>query len=244
MEVKTKTVTLEVKAVGDEGSFEAYGSAFGNIDSYGDVVVKGAFEKTLKERKGKIRLLWQHKSDQPIGIFTEMYEDNNGLVVKGKLFLDVQQGKEAYVLLKGGAIDSMSIGYSTVKEDFDAKDGIRYLKEVKLYEVSLVTFPANEMAVVTSVKSEFESLTEGQRKDVLAYIQQLKNPSLDRSDEPQIKVCADLEEHSEETKADTNKSDEPLDEEVLHSLEKLIIAMKGEKKNKEVKHEYRTQGSN
>jgi HK97 family phage prohead protease len=227
MEVKTKNLTLEVKLVDDTGVFEGHGSAFDVVDSYGDVVVKGAFVKTLAERGRKVKLLWQHEQSEVIGVFDELYEDDFGLRVKGRLALNTQRGREAYELMKMNAIDSMSIGYTTVKDEYDPKAGVRYLKEIKLYEISLVTFPANEQATITRVKSQFDDLTEEQRESVLSFIYTLKQSSLSQTDEPQVENESEvLEEHSTEEEADTKQADEPLDDEIKHSLEKLINAMK------------------
>ncbi len=145
LQVKQETLT-------EEGTFTGYASIFGNKDSYNDIVQKGAFTNSLKDRK--VKLLWQHKSSEVIGVFTEVYEDEKGLFVKGKLFLDVQKGKEAHAILKGGGLDGISIGYRTTKTEYDEENNIKYLKEVELYEASLVTFPANETATVMDVKKE------------------------------------------------------------------------------------------
>lgn len=145
---------VELKQDGDQYTFEGYASTFGNEDRVGDVIEKGAFTMSLAKRKPK--LLWQHKTDEIIGVFDEMREDDRGLYAKGRLFPEVQRGKEAYALLKGGAIDSMSIGFSIPKgsAEYDRERDIRIIKQVDLYETSLVTFPANEMAQVTGVKNE------------------------------------------------------------------------------------------
>ena len=91
--------------------------------------------------------------DEPIGVFENIYEDSHGLFVKGKLLLDVKRAKEAYLLLKSGAINGMSIGYSVVSAQIDDVEGVRIIEDLDLFEVSLVTFPANENATITSVKS-------------------------------------------------------------------------------------------
>ena len=147
---------LEVKAVNPDGFFSGYASVFEEIDSYRDIVKRGAFEKTLADTAAKNRaipILWQHRSDQPVGVYTEMKEDEHGLHVEGQLNLDVQQGREAHSLLKQGALSGISIGYNSVRYETDVKSGIRRLFELKLYEVSLVTFPACDSARVTDVKS-------------------------------------------------------------------------------------------
>jgi len=156
METKHLDCPLSVKMVDEDGSFAGYASIFDVTDSQKDIVLRGAFKRTLAEREGgqSVKLLWQHRMDEPIGVLTEIREDAKGLYVEGKLLLDVQRGWEAYTLLKSGAIDGLSIGYSAVDFDFDGETGIRMLSDVELWEVSLVTFPANSHAGVTAVKAE------------------------------------------------------------------------------------------
>lgn len=154
----TMDFQLEIKSVAEDGSFEGYAAVFGNQDSHGDIVTKGAFKRTLGlwEEKGRqVPILWQHDPEKPIGVTTYMDEDDKGLKIKGQLFLEVQQAREAYALLKGGALGGLSIGYKTVKADWQGKS--RLLREVKLFENSLVTFPSNELATA-SAKSEFKAL--------------------------------------------------------------------------------------
>lgn len=161
MELKHFQYAAEIKAAeGNEGYFEGYGSVFGNVDSYNEVVDKGAFKECLKELMPA--LLWQHRMSEPIGVYLEAKEDEKGLWVRGQLNLDVQQGREAYALLKQGAFSGLSIGFYTLEDYYDEKTRVRHLKKVHLMEVSLVTFPANGKANVTGVKShasvrEFES---------------------------------------------------------------------------------------
>ena len=147
----------------DFGTFEGYGSVFGNKDLGNDVIEKGAFTKSLKSRKPQsVKLLYQHKSDMPIGIFDEIREDEHGLVVKGRLALKTQSGAEAYELLKMGALDGLSIGFraNPEKVSYDKRNNKRIIKEVDLMEVSLVTFPMNPQATVRSVKGEQYSIRE------------------------------------------------------------------------------------
>ena len=140
-----------------EGVFSGYASTFGNVDNGNDIVAKGAFTKSLAERPArKVKLLSQHKTDEPIGIFEEIFEDSKGLYVKGKLALGTQKGRETYELMKMGAIDGMSIGFraNPEKQTYNESKRTRTLNEVQLLEISLVTFPMNERAVVQSVKGE------------------------------------------------------------------------------------------
>jgi HK97 family phage prohead protease len=140
-----------------EGVFKGYASTFGNVDNGNDIVAKGAFTKSLAERPAnKVKLLSQHKTDEPIGIFEEMFEDSKGLFVKGRLALGTQKGRETYELMKMGAIDGMSIGFraNPEKQTYNESKRTRTLNEVQLLEISLVTFPMNERAIVQSVKGD------------------------------------------------------------------------------------------
>jgi HK97 family phage prohead protease len=129
-----------------------YASLFGRKDQGGDVVQKGAYAASLKrhsEAGRRIKMLWQHDPNQPIGIWDEVREDAKGLWVKGRLLPEVEKGREAAALLAAGAIDGLSIGYRTVKAERDGK-GLRHLQELELWEVSLVTFPMLSEARVGS----------------------------------------------------------------------------------------------
>ncbi len=152
---------LTIKSVSDSGEFEGYGSVFGVKDSYGDIVVKGAFAASLNDWQAKGRLpalLWQHQMDQPIGVFTDMYEDDQGLYVKGRLLIgDDQLAKRAHAHMKAGSLTGMSIGYVLKDYEYDSGKGAFVLKEIQLWEVSLVTFPANDEARVAEVKSVLSS---------------------------------------------------------------------------------------
>lgn len=153
---ETRSCALQIKAVGDDGMIEGYASVFGVIDNYDDVIAAGAFGQTLNEHKtaGTMpAMLWQHDSDSPIGVWTEMVEDANGLRVKGMLALATERGKEAQALLKMGAINGLSIGFLSKEWKYDAKTNVRTLTEVDLWEVSLVTFPSNAKARVTTIKA-------------------------------------------------------------------------------------------
>lgn len=148
--LERKAFRLRVKQLDETGMFDGYASVFGNTDSYGDIVDRGAFAKTIGDKAGRFPILWQHNPDEPIGVSTGMVEDMHGLAVTGQLNLDTQRGREAYSLLRQGALQGLSIGYQTVNSVMDGKT--RRLTEVKLWEFSVVTFPANELATVTGVK--------------------------------------------------------------------------------------------
>ena len=154
-------LALEIKSVGDDGTIEGYASVFGVIDSWDDIVAKGAFVASLKEHldAGTMpAMLWQHKDSEPIGVWLSMVEDAKGLKVTGKLALETVRGKEAYALLKMGALNGLSIGFVAKQWSYDRDTDVRTLVEVDLWEVSLVTFQANKKATVTGIKSAPDDL--------------------------------------------------------------------------------------
>lgn len=124
-------------------AISGYASVFGAGDLGGDVVMPGAYGRSLARLKAEgrqVKMLWQHDATQPIGVWDEVAEDGRGLFVRGRILADVARGREAAALVAAGAIDGLSIGYRTVMSDKDGK-GRRRLHEVDLWEVSLVTFP-------------------------------------------------------------------------------------------------------
>jgi HK97 family phage prohead protease len=165
---------LEFKFASDDvdaktGEFAGYGAVFGNVDSYGDVIAPGAFKATLrdwgKEKKLPPMLLqhggWMMTDTDalPVGKWTRMEEDDTGLRVEGRLInLDTDLGKRVYGAMKEGVLDGMSIGYRAKKFTLGTKpeEPRRKLDAVDLFEVSLVTFPANGKARVSAIKSHVD----------------------------------------------------------------------------------------
>lgn len=152
-ERKKTDVCLEIKSIDATGRFAGYASVFNVIDNQRDIMLPGAFSTTLGRQRGEVKLLWQHQQSEPIGVIDTIFEDTRGLYIEGQLLMDVQRAKEAMSLLKAGAVKGLSIGYSPVRYRIDPDTGVRLLAEVELWEVSLVTFPANDAARVTVVKS-------------------------------------------------------------------------------------------
>ena len=144
---------FEIKSIDEDGTFGGYASVFHVVDSHQDVVKPGAFQQSLKSRVTPVWLLWQHQWDSPIGVIQSLFEDRRGLFIKGKLLMEVAQAREAYQLLKSGVVKGLSIGYSVKSAVKNPLTGIRALHALDLWEISLVTFPANEAAQVTVVKS-------------------------------------------------------------------------------------------
>ena len=151
MEIKNN-IRFELKELSDTGEFEGLASVFGNVDQGGDVVHPGAFKQTIMRRKGRVPLLRDHRT--PVGV-AYVEESADGLKARGVLNLDKDAAREVYSDLKfyreHDMPMGMSFGYDAVKKD--SKDGVRNLREVKLYEVTLTEFPMNEAAGVTAVKS-------------------------------------------------------------------------------------------
>lgn len=152
-------IPLKIKSVTETGEFEGYGSVFGVKDSYSDIVVPGAFQASLnewREKGGLPAMLWQHQISEPVGVYTEMREDDTGLYVKGRLLIeDDPLSKRAHAHLKAGSLSGLSIGYILKDWEYDRNKGAFLLKEIDLWEVSLVTFPSNDEARVSDVKSAF-----------------------------------------------------------------------------------------
>ncbi|MBN8542789.1 MAG: HK97 family phage prohead protease [Alphaproteobacteria bacterium] len=149
---------LEIKTLSEAGAFAGYASVFGVVDSQHDMVMPGAFAFTLEKRAGQIKLLWQHLWDEPIGVLTTIFEDARGLYIEGQLLMEIARAKEAYALLKAGVVKGLSIGYTPGRWKHDPDTGVRHLQSVDLWEISLVTTPANAAAQVTVVKSDAAAL--------------------------------------------------------------------------------------
>lgn len=150
---KRSAYALELKSLAADGTFAGYASVFDVLDSQRDIMRRGAFAVTLKARKYPVQLLWQHQWEAPIGVISQIFEDQHGLYVEGRLLMGVAKAQEAYALLKAGVIRGLSIGFTVQKSRRNPDNGARELLAVELFEVSLVTLPANEVATVTVVKA-------------------------------------------------------------------------------------------
>lgn len=189
---------IEVKFAPDDvdaktGEFSGYGAVFGNIDSHGDVIEKGAFKASLREwrkKKAMPEMLLQHglglseMSGVAIGLWSEMEEDDQGLKVAGRLInLDTERGRTIYGAMKEGALKGLSIGYRAVKFRYGQKidEPYRTLQEVALREVSIVGQPSNDRAQVSAVKGRLRdlSLTAEDFRDMEAI---LRRKDLSRTD--------------------------------------------------------------
>lgn len=167
---------MEIKDISETGAFDGILSTYGNIDLGGDMVMPGAFAKSIKDRGTEIPLLWQHQSDNPIGTLV-LQDGPDALRVKGQLLMELPEARKAYLLAKARIVKGLSIGFETVKDAIE--DGVRKLKEIKLYEGSMVTFPMNESAVITAVKAL-----------------QMEHKDMDEACEALCRMCRDMCESS------------------------------------------------
>jgi HK97 family phage prohead protease len=149
-----KFVDIALERVDEQGSFSGYASLFGRVDLSRDIVERGAFSNSLKTRGATgIRMLFQHDPAEPVGVWTELREDARGLFVRGRLSSDVARSRELLSLMRGGALDGLSIGFRTVRARKDAATGVRRILEADLWEISIVTFPMLPEARIETVKA-------------------------------------------------------------------------------------------
>lgn len=153
-----KSFKFELESADESGEFSGYAAVFGNKDSGGDIIEKGAFSKTIREDFDRIKILSQHTDcELPIGKPLELREDDKGLFIRGKIS-DTAKGRDIQTLMKDGVLNELSIGYDAVEFDYDNEQGVRRLKEIKLWEVSIVTWAMNDQAKIDEVKSLVEDL--------------------------------------------------------------------------------------
>lgn len=154
----------------EKGIIKGYASMFNNKDSDGDIITKGAYTKTLQENSERIAFLYQHNMNQPIGKPLSMKEDEKGLFIEAKIS-DSSLGQDVKTMVSEGILKEFSVGFIPIKEDLQ-KD-VNYIKEIKLFEFSLVTLAANPLAKVTEYKGtksvvnlmdEFDKLIKMSRK--------------------------------------------------------------------------------
>ena len=147
----------EIKDIDEKsGTVKGYGSVFGNVDSDGDIITKGAYTKTIKENGERVKYLYQHQMDKPLGKMVNLYEDGTGLMFEAKI-PKTQLGSDVLELIKAGVITENSVGILPLqKEGCDGDDCFRKLTEVKLYEISAVTLAANDEAMILDVKGNVD----------------------------------------------------------------------------------------
>lgn len=214
-----KAFAFEFKATADDdgiGRINGYGSVFGNKDSYGEIVVKGAFNQSLDELKGSdLPMLWQHQSDMPVGLWKNLRQDDMGLRSEGTMPLQIASIKEKYQMAEAGLVKGLSIGYRVRKDGYEfLDDGTVLLKDLDLREISLATFPANPLAIINDVKSI--TFTEGELSSYLknlglqsALIKKAVNDTFDGA------IFSEKEEDDEESQI------------ILKSIQELTHTLRG-----------------
>jgi HK97 family phage prohead protease len=145
---ETKSFKCEYKTDDQPGHIIGHAAVFGNLDLVNDIIEDGAFKRSIDQRGPTRVMLWNHNPNDPIGK-ADVKEDEKGLYFDAWANMDVTRAKEIYSLIKQGALNGASIGYDPIVWDFD-KDGVRHLKELRLWEISPVTFPANPEATVSA----------------------------------------------------------------------------------------------
>ena len=217
MKKEIKTFPFEVKKTQEENNiftFEGYASTFGNVDLGDDIIVRGAFSNSLS-KNSQVPILWQHQMTEPVGISIELYEDDKGLFIKGNLPKeDTLVSGRIIPQMKVGSIREMSIGYFTKVSDMEK--GIRLLKEIELYEVSLVTKAMNPQATVSGFKS-MESIRDIE--------QSLKDMGLSNS-EAKTLISKVKEFSSQRDAEEKHQRDADLKQKIITDLNKFIINLK------------------
>jgi Escherichia/Staphylococcus phage prohead protease len=217
-----KSFPFKIDQVGETGEFTGYASTFGDVDLGGDVVEKGSFKKTLQENQGRIPILDHHDPTRQIGWNLEAREDDRGLLVKGLLDLNVRTARERHSLMKMaqqvGGRTGLSIGFRAIKEEPDPKNPvIRRLKEIQLFEYSVVTFPMNTQAAVTTIKARQNLLHQFLRQEMGLDKQSVRQAMINF----QSLLCqTEPEIHSENSGADR------METTLLHSMKNLLTNLK------------------
>ena len=217
MKKEIKTFPFEVKQVDEANNyftFNGYASTFGNIDLGDDIIVRGAFTNTLA-KNSQVPILWQHQMTEPVGISIELYEDDKGLFIKGNLPKeDTLVSGRIIPQMKVGSIREMSIGFFT--KDAEMEKGIRLIKEIELFEVSLVTKAMNPQAIVSGFKS-MESIRDIE--------QSLKDMGLSNS-EAKTLISKVKEFSSQRDAEEKSHRDDEIKQKVINDLYSYIINLK------------------
>jgi HK97 family phage prohead protease len=170
---------FEIKSVVEDNNemfIEGYGAVFGNVDGGNDIIDKGAFTKTISENRDRIAFCYQHDIYNPIGKIDEISEDEYGLKIRVRVS---DSEDDIKTKIRENILKEMSIGYSTIKSDYNSETDIRHLKELKLWEVSLVTLAMNPLAVITSMKADEQKTFLESEFDRVIAIETNKNKKFD-----------------------------------------------------------------
>lgn len=161
MEVERKSFRVEAKADAEPGTFRGYMSVWGNVDSYGDVMVRGAFDASIKTR-GLPMLSWEHEwREGPIGVLTETGDDDKGQWVEGRIFTDSDLPRRVHESMKAGGIGEMSFAFLPKETTTETQEGeeVRLVKAVDWLEAAIVVKGANDEAKLIAVRKQPETKT-------------------------------------------------------------------------------------
>lgn len=157
--------TTEIKTEGDKGVFSGYASKFNGVDSYGDTILPGAYAKAIKGIKNLPIFLNHDKSEVPLGVYTVVKEDERGLYVEGQLTLAISKARDVFEAMKAGSINGLSVGLGVSNKDYTFNDpddpwsGRTFKSISALREISVCTYPADDKARISVVKSQNEAKT-------------------------------------------------------------------------------------
>jgi uncharacterized protein len=214
-QIETKNLAFKADKVAEDGTFTGYASVFSNMDVYREIVAPGAFADSLKRIKASgdpLPILWQHRSGEPIGGSDQLEEDKYGLKVGGWLLTnEVPRAREAHALMKRRVVKGLSIGYYVQADSFDEKNKIRTLLQIDLQEYSLVTFAANDLAKVETVKSLEFLLKAGMVPTIRSFEEALREKGFTRAEAEHIAVHGFKQWQARECVADSS-------EEVMQTL--------------------------
>lgn len=217
-----KSADLKVKAAGTEdgledGQFTAYASVFGNVDSYGDIVVAGAFAESLKgwEESGNvIPLLFGHNMSDPdynIGAIVKAEEDEHGLLVTAQLDLESPKGAQVYRLIKGRRVSQMSFAYEVLDAAGAEQDGeaVVELRRLKLYEVSVVPIGANQETEITAVKAAAAALAGGLKEGRVLSVKHMDSLRAAADAITSVLAAAEVQDHEKASEPSQTKDEDP-----------------------------------
>lgn len=177
-------VELKFDDQGEAGKFSGYATKFNSVDLEGDTILPGAFTKAL-EKIGTLPIFFNHEIyDVPIGKYTKLEQNARGLKVEGQLILDIPKAKYVYAAMKAGVVTGLSIGFSCSKDGYEKKEdepGYTYKEIDTLREISICTFPCEQKAQITAVKSEVKSEDVEQMKTVRDFEKLLRDSGFSKS---------------------------------------------------------------
>lgn len=208
--LKHRQFAFKADSVEDDGTFSGYGSVFGTIDSYREIVSQGAFLDSIERIKNSgdpLPALWQHRSAEPIGGYDLLAEDERGLKTSGFLMVnEIPLAAQAHALMKRRVVKGLSIGYYVEKSDFNEKTGIRTLTKLDLQEISIVTFPANPDAQIDAIKAK---LAHGDLPTIREFEETLRERGFSRSQAEMIAAGGykSLLESGDRSQGEINPSD-------------------------------------